>query len=329
MKAFEWANAATAEDAVKLLKPVDPAADPDEQSRPMGGGQDLLTTMKAYIQRPPRVVNLKTISGFNKIQADGKGGLRIGATVTISEIEEHPDVISKYPGLAEAAAAIATPQIRHVGTIGGNLCQRPRCWYFRMEDVQCLKKGGTVCYAAEGQNKYNAIFDTGPSKVVHPSDLAPMLTALGAILTIQGPAGTRSVPIEEFFVTPNQTVRKENILNDGEIITEVQVPATTMKSTYIKFKERESLDFALVSVAAAAEVSGGTVRQARVVFGGVASKPWRLPEVDKFLVGKPLDAANLQQAATLALEAAKPLEHNAYKVPLAQALLKRALVKLA
>jgi xanthine dehydrogenase YagS FAD-binding subunit len=329
MKAFEWANAATADDAVKLLKPADPAADPDEQSRPMGGGQDLLTTMKAYIERPPRVVNLETIQGLNKIQDDGKGGLRIGATVTINDLEENPEVIAKYPGLAEAAAAIATPQIRNVGTVGGNLCQRPRCWYFRMEDVQCLKKGGTTCYAAEGQNKYNAIFDTGPSKVVHPSDLAPMLTALGATLTIQGPTGTKSVPIQDFFVTPKQNLRKENSLADGEIITEIQVPATTMKSTYIKFKERESLDFALSSVAAALEVSGGVVRQARLVLGGVASMPWRLPAVDQFLVGKTLNDTTLQQAATLAMEGAKPLEHNGYKVPLTQALLRRALAKFA
>lgn len=329
MKAFEWANAATADDAVRLLKPANPAADPDEQSRPMGGGQDLLTTMKAFIQRPPRVVNLKTIPGFNRIQSDGKGGLRIGATVTINEIEENAEVLAKYPGLAEAAGSIATPQIRHAGTIGGNLCQRPRCWYFRMEEVQCRKKGGDTCYASDGQNKYNAIFVTGPSNIVHPSDLAPILTALGANLVIQTATGPKTVPIADFFITPKENVRKENILADGEIVTEIQLPATTMKSTYLKFKERESLDFALSSVAAAAEISGGTVKQARVVLGGVASIPWKLPKVDQFLVGKALNADTLAQAATLALEGAQPLEHNGYKVPLTQTLVKRALGKLA
>ncbi len=326
MKAFEWANAATAQDAVTLLKPADPKADPDEMSRPMGGGQDLLTTMKAYIQRPPRVVNLKTIKGLNQITADGKGGFRIGATVTLSEIEEHPDIIAKFPGLAEAAASVATPQIRHVGTIGGNLCQRPRCWYFRMEDVICRKKGGNVCYAQAGQNKYNAIFDTGPSNIVHPSDLATMLVALGATLTIQGPAGPKAMAVEDFFCTPETNVRKENVLADGEIVTEIQVPATTMKSTYLKFKERESLDFAMAAVAVAVELGPDkNVRSARVVLGGVASIPWHVPDVEKFLVGKPLNEANLAQAATIALDGAKPLEQNGYKVPLAQTLVKRAL----
>src|SRR5262249_46770914 len=163
---------------------------------------------------------------------DGKGGLRIGATTTLVELEENPTVIAKYPGLAEAAASIATPQIRNMGTVGGNLCQRPRCWYYRLEEVICLKKCGTVCYSDSGQNKYNSIFDTGPSNIVHPSDLGTMLTALQATLTIQGPSGARNVPIQDFFVTPKQNVRKENSLADGEIVTEIQVPATTMKSTY-------------------------------------------------------------------------------------------------
>jgi xanthine dehydrogenase YagS FAD-binding subunit len=329
MKAFEWANASTAEDAVKLLKPANPAADPDDKSRPMGGGQDLLTTMKAYIERPPRVVNLKTIQGLDKIVSDGKGGLRIGATVTIDDLESNAEVKSKFPGLSEAAASIATPQIRHLGTVGGNLCQRPRCWYFRLETVVCRKKGGNTCYAATGQNKYNAIFDTGPSNIVHPSDLAPMLVALGATATIMGPDASRTIPVAEFFVTPDKNVRRENILKDGEIVTEIQVPATTAKSTYLKFKERESLDFALASVAAVIELAPDkTVRSARLVLGGVASIPWRVTKAEAFLVGKPINEQNLTQVATLALEGAVPLEHNGYKVPLAQTLVKRALLSM-
>src|SRR5581483_8715096 len=174
MKAFEWVNATSVDEAVKLLGVSDPKADPDEANRPLGGGQDLLTSMKSFIVRPPRVVNLKTIDGMNGIEGDASKGLKIGALATVFEIESHPEIKKSFPGLAEAAHSIATPQIRHLGTLGGNLCQRPRCWYFRLENVKCLKKGGDTCYSADGENKYNAIFGGGPSYIVHPSDLAPM-----------------------------------------------------------------------------------------------------------------------------------------------------------
>ena len=329
MKAFEWANASTAQDAVKLLAPPAAGMDPDEVPHPIGGGQDLLTAMKGYMVRPSRVVNLKTIAGMDQIASDGKGGLKIGATVTITALEEHAEIKSKYPGLAEAAASIATPQIRHLGTVGGNLCQRPRCWYFRMDNVKCKKKGGTTCYAAAGENKYNAIFPTGPSNIVHPSDLATMLVALGASVTILGAGGPRTVPLEEFFITPEQDVRRENVLKEGEIVTEIQVSAPSGKSTYLKFKERESLDFAMAAVAAAVELNADkTVKSVRLVLGGVASVPWRVADTEKFLTGKPLTDANLAQAATMALDGAQPLEKNGYKVPLAQALVRRALSKL-
>jgi xanthine dehydrogenase YagS FAD-binding subunit len=327
---FEWANAASVEDAVKLLQLPNAAdRDPDELPRPLGGGQDLLTTMKEYLERPPRVVNLKTIKGLREIRTDDKGALRVGATVTLTEIEEHADIIAKYPGLAEAAASVGTPQIRNLGTLGGNLCQRPRCWYYRLENAKCRKKGGTTCYAATGQNKYNAIFATGPSNIVHPSDLATMLVALGASVTIAGPSPTRTVSLEEFFVTPEQNVRAENILKNGEIVTEVTVPATAGRSAYLKFKERESLDFAMSAVAAVIELAPDrTVRTARLVLGGVASVPWRVEDTEKFLVGKALGAPTIDTAATMALEGAQPLEMNAYKVPLTQALVRRALAKL-
>ncbi len=329
MKAFEWANAATAVDAVKLLAPPAAGIDPDELPHPMGGGQDLLTTMKGYLVRPSRVVNLKTIPGMNQIASDGKGGLRIGATVTITDLEENAQVKSLYPGLAEAAASIATPQIRHLGTVGGNLCQRPRCWYFRMDGVKCKKKGGNICYAAEGQNKYNAIFPTGPSNFVHPSDLATILTALGASVVIQSATGTSTVSLENFFITPDQDVRKENVLKDGQIVTEIQIPAPVGKSTYLKFKERESLDFAMAAVAAVLDLAADkTVKSARLVLGGVASVPWRVPDAEKFLVGKKLSEDTLAKVAEMALDGAQPLEHNGYKVPLTQALVKRALGKL-
>ena len=331
MKAFEWANAPTVEEAVKLLAPGNPSADPDETSRPFAGGQDLLSTMKSYIVRPPRVVNLKTIQGLDKIKDDGKGGLRIGALVTLTELEENADVRTRFPGLTEAAASIATPQIRNMGTVGGNLCQRPRCWYYRLENYKCLKKGGTECFAESGENKYNSILGGGPSFFVHPSDLAPMLVALAATVTIAGPGALRTLPLEHFFTLPTEDIRRENVLKDGEIITEIQIPApaATSRSTYLKFKERSSLDFAMASVAAAVELANDkTVRQARIVLGGVAPIPWRATDAEAYLVGKKLDDATLLQTAVLALKGADPMEHNAYKVTLTKTLVRRALATL-
>ncbi|HXQ69737.1 MAG TPA: FAD binding domain-containing protein, partial [Pyrinomonadaceae bacterium] len=269
--------------------------------------------------------------GLDRITVNARG-LTIGALVTLNELEEHAGVRKSFPGLAEAAHSIATPQIRNLGTVGGNLCQRPRCWYFRLEEVVCLKKGGSECYAAKGENKYNAILGGGPSYIVHPSDLAPMLLALGARVTVSGAAGKRVIPLDKFFTLPSEgNIRRENVLGNDDIITEVFVPASALaaRSTYLKFKERESLDFALASVAAAVQIaSNRTVRDARIVLGGVAPIPWRVPAAEKFLAGKELKPDVLAEAAKIALADAKPLEKNAYKVPLAQTLVRRALAKV-
>jgi xanthine dehydrogenase YagS FAD-binding subunit len=331
MKAFEWVSPATVAEAATLLKSAPAVADPDDAPRPIAGGQDLLTTMKDYATRPVRVVNLKGIRGLDRIEADGRGGLRVGALVTLARLEENAAVRRSFPGLAEAAHSVATEQIRNLGTVGGNLCQRPRCWYYRLEEVVCLKKGGSECYAAKGENKYNAILGGGPSYIVHPSDLAPVLVALGASAAVTGAAGSRVIPLDKFFTLPSEgSIRRENVLANDEIITEIRVPASAFaaRSTYLKFKERESLDFALASVAAAVEMAPNkTVRQARIVLGGVAPVPWRAPKAEAFLAGKTLGADVLAEAARLALEGARPLEKNAYKVPLAQALVRRALAK--
>ena len=329
MKAFEWTNPTTVAEAVKLLNPS-AAADIDDAPRALAGGQDLLTTMKDYQLRPNRVVNLKSIKGLNRLSLDSKG-LTIGALVTLTEIEEHQPIRKQMTGIAEAANSVATPQIRNLGTIAGNLCQRPRCWYFRLEEVQCLKKGGDECYAASGENKYNAILGGGPSFIVHPSDLAPILVALGASVTVVGPDGKKVIPLDKFFTLPSEgNVRRENVLKNDELITEVFVPNTPLAahSTYLKFKERESLDFAMSAVAAAVELSGNTVKDARLVLGGVAPIPWRAPEAEKFLIGKTLSKDVLAEAGKLALTGATPLEKNAYKVPLTQTLVRRALAKV-
>jgi xanthine dehydrogenase YagS FAD-binding subunit len=278
------------------------------------------------------VVNLKTIPGLGQITGDGKQGLTIGAEVTISQLADHAEVRKGFPGLVEASLSIATPQIRNMGTVGGNLCQRPRCCYYRLENVNCLKKGGSACYAQSGENKYNAIFGGGPSYVVHPSDLAPMLVALGASATINGPDGKRDVPLEKFFTLPKADLRRENVLNVGEIITQIHVPPSTMaaRSTYLKFKERSSLDFAMSAVAVAVELGPDkTVRQVRIVLGGVAPTPWRAHKAEDFIVGKLLDEKTAAHAATLAVEGAAPLAKNGYKIPLTQTLVRRALASVA
>src|SRR5678815_2130260 len=328
MKSFEWTNPASVSEAVKMLTVA--SGDIDDAPRPIAGGQDLLTTMKDYTSRPVRLVNLKHISGLNSITLNARG-LTIGALVTLTELEEHAGVRKSFPGLAEAAHSIATPQIRNLGTVGGNLCQRPRCWYFRLEEVICLKKGGSECYAASGENKYNAIIAGGPSYIVHPSDLAPMLLALGARVTVVGADGKRVIPLDKFFTLPSEgNIRRENVLKNDDIITEVFVPASPLaqRSTYLKFKERESLDFAMASVAAAVQFDPGKkIKDVRLVLGGVAPIPWRVPAAEKFLLGKTLSPDVLTQAGKIALSEAQPLEKNAYKVPLTQTLVRRALTK--
>ncbi|MDX6557410.1 MAG: xanthine dehydrogenase YagS FAD-binding subunit [Blastocatellia bacterium] len=333
MKAFEWMSPSTLDDAVSALKTAPGFVDPDDAPRPIAGGQDLLTTMKDYITRPARVVNLKSIRGLDRIADDGKGGLRVGALVTLTQLEEHPVVHRNFPGLAEAAHSIATPQIRNLGTVGGNLCQRPRCWYFRLEEAVCLKKGGSECFAATGENKYNAILGGGPSYIVHPSDLAPMLLALGASVSVVGAAGKRIIPLDKFFTLPAEgNLRRENVLQNDDLITEIHVPASKFAahSTYLKFKERDSLDFAMASVAAALTLgASNTVTEARLVLGGVAPIPWRVPRAEAALIGKTMSDEVLLNIAKIALEGAKPLEKNAYKIPLTQTLVRRALARAA
>jgi xanthine dehydrogenase YagS FAD-binding subunit len=332
MNDFEWSNAESIDQAVQLLAEV-PSSDSSDMARPIAGGQDLLTTVKEHILVPKRVVNLRTIPGLDQIEGSASTGLKIGALVKLHEIETNPEIVKGFPGLSLAAHSIATTQLRNQGTIGGNLCQRPRCWYFRLEELICLKKGGDVCYAEKGENKYHAIFGGGPSFIVHPSDLATMLTALDATLTLHGPKGQREVPIGKFFTLPKDAdTTKENVLDDAELVTQISIPASALAahSTYLKFKERSSLDFAMASVAAAVEVGpDGKVKAARLVLGGVAPIPWPVPDAAQSLVGKSLDQSTISAAAETALTGATPLAKNAYKIPLAKALVRKALTSLA
>ncbi len=323
MKAFSHKNATSVREAVSLL-----VQNPG-QALPVAGGSDLLEEMKDRIQTAELLVNLKTIPGLDKIEQKGDG-VSIGALVTISDLAENALVRSHFPVLVEAADVIASLQIRNVGTVGGNLCQRPRCWYYR-GPFQCLRKGGDVCYAAQGENRYHAILGGGPSYIVHPSDLAPALMALDAKVRIAGSSGEHVLPLEQFFVLPAVNLQRENILKPGEILTEVVVPLPTpgTRSTYWKQMERDAWDFALASVAAVVRQRDGKVQHARVVLGGVAPIPWRSREAEAALLGKPLDAASAALAADKALEQARPLRDNAYKVDLARAIIRGALLRLA
>ena len=329
MKAFDLIHPATIKEATRLLAQGGGL----DAIRPMGGGQDLLSTMKDYILSPATVVDLKRIPDLNKITVEAKG-IHLGALVTITEVEEHPTIRASYPVLAEAAQSIATIQIRNAGTVGGNLCQRPRCWYYRNERIVCLKKGGTKCYAApdSAENKYNAILGGGPSYIVHPSDLAPALLCLNAVLTIAGLGGkTRQLPLTEFFTLPGEgDITHENVLKPGELVTSVFVPASAMaaRSTYLKFREKNSLDWALSSVAMAVETDGNIVKSVRVVLGGVAPIPWHARAAEAALVGKPLDDETIRAAALAATEGAEPLAQNGYKVPLTQTMVRRAAAAL-
>jgi len=330
MNAFEWMSPRNLNQALQALR--SPADDPDEAPQALAGGQDLLTVLKDGLARPNRVVNLKMLPGMNQLKLRAEG-LHIGALVKLQVLEEDGEIRRNFPGLAEAAGSIASPQIRNLATVGGNLCQRPRCWYFRNPNIVCLKKGGSECYAATGENKYHAIFGGGPSFIVHPSDLAPMLVAMGAEVDLASSDGRRSMPLEKFFTLPTkENVRRENVLLPGELVTSIRVPSSSLaaRSTYLKVKERLSLDFALVSAAAAIELGTlGEIRAARLVLGGVAPTPWRLPEAESFLAGKRFTPEVAAEAARIALRGAKPLAKNGFKVPLAQALVRRALVKVA
>jgi xanthine dehydrogenase YagS FAD-binding subunit len=326
MKAFTLQNPRTLEAAVALLS--------DEQhgrARPLSGGQDLLTELKERLDGPERLVNLKSVPGLDGLTVEDER-IEIGALVTLARLERDERLRARWRGLAEAAASIASPQIRSCATVGGNLCQRPRCWYFRLADAPCLKKGGGECYAHSRFNKYNAILGGGPSWIVHPSDLAPALVALDAEVELRSQAGARRLALERFFLLPRDGgILKETALQPGEIVTAVRArqPGAGWRSTYLKFKERSSYDFALASVAAGVQLEGGLVRAARIVLGGVAPVPWRVPKAEALLQGAALGPQTARAAAEEALRGAEPLADNGYKVPLAKTLVERALLALA
>jgi len=296
----------------------------------LAGGTDLLGCLRDEVFTARTLVSLNGIKELKGIGARAGGGLRIGALTTLSEIAENRQVASGYPVLAQAAAAAASPQLRNQGTVGGNLCQRPRCWYFR-GDFQCLRKGGKTCFAVSGENEFHCIFGGDPCFIVHPSDTASALVALDAKVSITGPKGARTIPLASFFVLPAVSVVKENVLTPGEVLTEILLdpPLAGARSAYRKVRERGAFDFALAGTAIVLALAGGKVQTARVVLIGVAPAPWRSADAEKALVGKSLDAATATAAAAAAVKDATPLPWNEFKVPLVRGVVEETLLRLS
>lgn len=293
------------------------------------GGTDLLGLMKDGIENPDKLIDLKALPAMDKITYTPGKGLKIGALVTITELAEHELINKKYTVLGQAAKEVASPQLRNLGTIGGNICQRPRCWYFR-GDFHCLRKGGDACYAVEGENKYHCIIGGGPCFIVHPSDTAVALLALDASVTVFSGKKSRQIPLDEFFVLPEKLVTRENILKPGEIVTEILVPDVPpgTRSGYLKLKERGVWDFATVSAAAVLQIQQDIVKAARVALGGVAPIPWWEKQLSSQLKGMTTKSDNLEQIAANSLKEAEPLEQNAYKIPMARNLITRLITNL-
>ncbi len=296
------------------------------------GGLDLLDQMKEGLLSPQELVELRYVSdthglAMRGIQQQEDQRWAIGALVTLSQVANFDGLPPAAKALREAAGSAATPGIRNTATVGGNLLQRPRCWYFRRADLQCLKKGGKACLAVSGENKYHAILGGGPSFIVHPSTLAVALTALGGVARVVGDGGTRELPMAELFVGPKQDPLREHSLAAGEVITQLLLPALTREhhSAYEVAKEKHSHDWPLAEAAVSVQLQAGKIAAATVVLGHVAPVPWKAAGAEQVLVGQPPSAELFAQAAQAATTGANPLKHNAYKVPLSQGLVRKAL----
>ncbi len=323
MKNFQYYQPKTLKDASEYINAH------KDKSILFAGGTDVLGLMKDYIIAPDSLVNLKSIKELNQIKYLPGKGIQIGALVTLEEILNHPVIKEKYSVLAQAANEVASPQFRNIGTLGGNLCQRPRCFYFR-GDFNCLRKGGDLCYAVDGNNKYHCVIGGSPCYIVHPSDTAVALLALDAKVSIISKAKSRLVPISEFFILPEDDFTKENILTSDEIIDKIVIPEPLEGtiSSYTKFKERKVWDFAIVSVAAVIQKNGSNFVGGKLAFGGIAPKPWTDDRLNRSLKGLSFNEDKIKEFTSKFLSDADVLEMNSYKIPLTRNLLKRSLLNL-
>lgn len=324
MKAFAYVNATNEREAVAALKT-------DGIALPLAGGQDLLARMKDYIDTPDRVVNVKNALDA-MVTPTPDGGLKIGGAVKIVDLYENQQVARLYPAINAAAIEIGTPQIRHQGTVGGNVNQRPRCWYFRNEEFVCYKKGGSRCFAVNGENQYHAIFgNDGPSHIVHPSSLAVPFVAYGARFRVIGPNGEREIPAADFFTMPTlANVLRENVLEDEDLLTHVVLPSPgNVKSGHYEVRYKASHDWPLAFTTVVLAMNGNTIASARVVLGAVAPIPWRSKPAEAALAGKPLNEDTAALAAEAAVSDAQPMSGNGYKIQIVKTAVRRAIMRAA
>lgn len=319
MNNFEYIIPKSAGDVVTQLK--------TKSTVIKAGGVDLLDMMKEGLAVPERLINLGALTDLQYVRRSG-GRLRIGPLTLLDDLAGHRELQGPYDALMQAADGAATPQIRNMATLGGNLCQRPRCWYFRSNEFDCTRKGGKQCFAINGENQYHAIFGNQDGCViVHPSATAVALMALDAQLTLLTESGEKTVSIADFFVTPSQDIEKENILTGRELITEISVPeyGSDVKSFYFKQKEKQSFDWPIAEVAVLLRMDGKTCKDARIVLGAAAPTPWRVKDAENFIKGKTITTETARQAATEAMKNATPLDKNEYKVSVFKAVIMRTL----
>jgi len=329
MRPFDYYKVTSVAQAVSLLSKH------QQKAAILAGGTDLLARMKDHLEGPKMkmpdfLIDVKGIKELNYIK-EQKNALKIGAGTPLSEIVSSDLIVKKYPLLRQAASQVGVAQIRNVGTLGGNLCQRPRCWYFRGKLFQdCFRKGGNNCYAPGGENRYHAIFGGANCYMVFPSDLAPALMALNARVEIAAPKGNRMVPMEKFYVGPDKNILKETVLHPQELVLGVEIPnpGALTKGVYLKLKERQAFDFAVVSVAVSLSLKNNFVDQARIAFGGLAPFPMRAVKAETILKAKGVKDA-ISAACQECTDGAQPLSQNAYKVDAVRGILEEALVSLA
>ncbi len=320
---FRYVKASTLADAARRTGPAGAYVH--------AGGTDLMGCIRDEVFPVDTVVSIAGLTDLDGISTTADGGLRIGALTTLSRIAASDPVVRLYPALAQGAAAAASPQLRNQGTIGGNICQKPRCWYYRGE-FHCVRKGGGQCFAYDGQNQYHCVFGGDTCYIVHPSDTAPALVAYGAEARVTGPDGSRRIPLETFHMRPSDDPTRETVLAPGEVVTDIVLPPPPSggRGLYRKVRARQSWDFALVGVAMHLTTTrAGVVDDARVVLSGVAPFPWRSQPTEKVLVGAELDADTAFRAGEAAAGGAEPLALNGYKVPLIRSVVEEAVLSFA
>lgn len=324
MQAFEYVSPTSIEDAVRSL------GNTWGETEVLAGGTDLLSLMKDNVSTPKRVVSLKQIKELRGIEFKAGEGLRLGAMATLDELLESPDVRQNYSALVQAVQGVSSPQIQSMGTVGGDLCQRPRCWYFRLGYGLLARQNGKAL-VPDGDNRYHAILgNSGPAYFVNASSLAPILIALGARVRIQGPKASRELALDRFFVTPTSDDQREYVLKSNEILTEISVPDPRgAKMAVYEVRQKEALDWPLAAAAVVLRTDGRTVKSARVVLGHVAPVPWPSREAEQALAGKTVSEQVAAQAGNAAVRKATPLSKNGYKVQLARVAVKRAILRAA